>query len=136
MRRCSVRRLIRSVMSATCTSVRPVSASLPPNCWTSSCFLSLVSVMRTMRLATAYLPGLRDVALHLLDQGLDALEPALPAQPLEELHPENLPVQVHLPIQDIGLDEHGPARAEGGTNAYVHRRAGVIGTGHVDAVAR
>ena len=91
-RRCSVRWLMRSVRSATWTLVLPVSRSLAPNLAAISRFRSVVSVIggatvadalgaRTrsateagvrLRQPAAHIARAGDVAVHLLDQRLDA----------------------------------------------------------------
>ena len=56
----------------------------------------------------AQLPGLLDVALHLLDQRVDRIEPPLAPQSGQEVDPQDLPVQVDVAVEQEGLDQHRP----------------------------
>src|SRR5215204_6224289 len=115
VRRCSVRSLMRSVSSATWTSVLPVSFSPLPNCAISSRFRSWVTVMPAARLAASTRrsgdgAGALDVHGHLLHERFHAAEAPLAAEPLEEVEAQVLPVQVGLHVDDVGLDEHAAPR--------------------------
>src|SRR6185436_19106965 len=123
-RRCPVRSLIRWVSSAIWTRVLPVSSAFSPNWATISALRSWVSVMRQRRVAGSprQRPGLVDVAVHLLDERLDRLEALLAAQPLEELEPQRLPVQVAVEVEQERLDQLAAARDEHRSNADVRRR--------------
>src|SRR2546425_8540850 len=89
-RRCSVRWLMRSVSSAICTFVAPVSFSLAPKAAAISRLRSLVmAAMGADTLADAPLPSggqlprALHVAVHLRDQRRGAVEAALAAQALQ-----------------------------------------------------
>src|ERR1700732_3720291 len=106
---------MRSVSSAIWTSVLPVSAALAPNRSTSSRFFSRVRLMRPLRLAArrplpALLAGLAHVAVHLLDQRLHRVESPLAPQPVEELDPEPVAVEIEVTVQHVGLDQDGSSR--------------------------
>src|SRR3954449_5655188 len=123
-RRCDVRSLMRWVSSAICTRVLPVSWAFSPNWATISALRSWVSVMRQRRVAgsSGDRPGLVDVAPHLLDEGLDGVEALLAAQPLEELQPERLAVDVVVEVEQEGLDELAAAGDEHRPHAHVRCR--------------
>src|SRR5579884_1336991 len=102
---------MRSVMSATWTSVRPVSPSAWPNFWTSSCFRSWVSVIRRARVAgpgfgplllRAQLADPFHVLLHLGHQRGHGVKPPLAPQAGQEVQPDGLAVEVHISIQHVG----------------------------------
>src|SRR3954447_24977371 len=106
---------MRSVSSATCTSVVPVSPSPWPNLATISCLRSAVTLMRrrklaedlgSTRVASADLPGLLDVRGDLLGQRLDGGEELLAAQALEEVDVQLLAIEVPLEVDQVGLDQH------------------------------
>src|SRR4030081_2179810 len=99
---------MRSVSSATCTSVFPVSVGLSPNRSVSSRLRSWVIAIGLVRLAgrlPAQLARLLDVQAHLLDQRLRRVEPALAPQPREEVDAELAAVQVLVGVEQVGLDE-------------------------------
>ena len=56
---------------------------------------------------------LLDVAMHLRDQVLDAREPPLAAQPLDERDPQRPAVEVAVEVDQVGLDQHPAAGLEG-----------------------
>src|SRR6185503_19850239 len=145
---------MRSVSSATWTRVLPVSVSLEPKRVTISRVFSGERVlMRRPRVAGAGCSpaggsgrrggdraGTFDVAPHLLDEPVDAVEAALAAQPLEELEAQRLVVEIALEVQQIGLDQLAAAALEHRAHADVHRRRPLAvrgeGTAGVYAVPR
>src|SRR5436190_7030623 len=150
-RRCSVRWLMRSVSSATCTLVEPVSFSLDPKRAAISRLRSLV--IAVMSAATVAEPSRRqassgglacgkrlaralDVAVHLGDERLRAGKAPLAAQALDEVKPQLAPVEVALEVQQIGLDQLAAARLEGGAHADADGRRTAVGEAGIDAVAR
>src|ERR1700722_4702878 len=126
---------MRSVNSAIWTSALPVSWGVSPNLAISSCLRSWVSVMRRLRLAEQ-LPGLRDVAVHLLDQLLHRAEALLAAQAGDELDGDRLAVQVEVAVDQMDLDQHRPPGAERGAHADADGGDRVAHAGGVDPVAR
>src|SRR5512132_452830 len=118
---------MRSVSSATWTSVLPVSFSPLPKRAISSRFRWRVTVMPAARVAASAVragdvAGPLDVAAHLLDERLDAVEAPLAAQPLEEVEPQVLAVQIGLDVDDVGLDQHPAPGVESRPHADVDRR--------------
>src|SRR3954470_9564722 len=109
-RRCAVRSLMRWVSRAIWTRVLPVSCAFSPNWATISALRSWVSVMRQRRVAGSSRdrPSLVDVPAHLLEEGLDRVEPLLSAQPLEELEAQRLAVDVGVEVEQERLDELAP----------------------------
>src|SRR5579872_6503233 len=134
---------MRSVSSATWTSVLPVSEALSPKRSTSSCLRAFVSAIRGRRLAGrlgagsgAELARVLDVLGHLLDQGRDAVEAPLAPKADQELDRQKLSVEVDVAVDQVGLDEHRPPGPESRPHADVDRRADAPGAGRVDTVAR
>src|SRR3954447_4172818 len=134
---------MRSVSSATWTSVVPVSPSPWPNLATISCLRSAVTLMRRRKVAEALgstrapgadLAGLLDVGGDLLGQGLDRGEELLSAQPLQEVDPQPPAVEVALVVDQVGLDEPPAARLELRAHADVHRGGLPFGQRRVDAL--
>src|SRR3954449_10546261 len=123
-RRCAVRSLMRWVSSALWTRLLPVCCSFWPNCETISRLRSWVRLMRQRRVAGSSRdrPSLVDVAAHLVDEGVDRLEPLLRPQPLEELEPQRLAVEVGIEVEQERLDEPPPPRDEHRPHADVRRR--------------
>src|SRR3954453_4122131 len=123
-RRCAVRSLMRWVSRAIWTRVLPVSSAFSPNCATISALRSWVSVMRQRRVAGASRdgPSLVDVPAHLVDERVDRVEALLAAQPLEELEPQRLAVEVAVEVEQERLDELAAAGDEHPPNAHVRRR--------------
>src|ERR1700759_5403252 len=107
---------MRSVRSATWTSVRPVSWASPPYWVISSCLRSWVRVMRPVRVAGrspfAQLAGPLDVGAHLDDELVHGVEALLPAQPRQEVQPQRASVEVDVLVDQIGLHQHRVALAE------------------------
>src|SRR5437588_11233606 len=106
-RRCWVRSLMRSVISAIWTSADPVSWAPFPNWLTSSCLRSAVTVMRRARLAelSRHLARLRDVAGDLLDEPIHGVEQALTAQPREEVDAQLAAVEIVVVGDQGRLDQ-------------------------------
>src|SRR5882757_5175775 len=129
MRRWSVSSLIRSVSTATWTSVLPVSVGLSPNLAVSSCLRSWVTVMRPVRLAEA--ARLLDVLLHLGDQRLGGVKPRRAPRTAQKVDPQLAPVELDVAIQQVSLDQHGQVGAERGAHADAHRRVGAAGARRV-----
>src|SRR4051812_13881218 len=123
-RRCAVRSLMRWVSRAIWTRVLPVSCSFSPNWATISALRSWVRLMRQRRVAGSSRdrPSLVDVPAHLLDERVDRVEALLAAQPLEELEPQRLPVEVAVEVEQERLDELPAAGYEHRPNAHVRRR--------------
>src|SRR5438874_1556734 len=119
---------MRSLISAICTSVRPVSPGPSPNFATSSCLRSWVMLMRLVRLAgsrrcmhrrpggcmhppaggrmrppgtSTELARALHVEPHLLDQRVDGVESALAAQPADEVQPDRPAVEVAVEVEQI-----------------------------------
>src|SRR3954451_21259139 len=109
-RRCPVRSLMRCVSRAIWTRVLPVSCSFSPNWATISALRSWVRLMRQRRVAGSSRdrPSLVDVPAHLLEEGLDRVEPLLSAQPLEKLRPKRLTIDVGVEFEQELLDELAP----------------------------
>src|SRR3954468_662182 len=103
-RRWSVGSLMRSVRSAICTRVLPVSWAFSPNFATISDLRSWVRDMRrasvSARLDPEEAPHRRDVVVHLAHEVVDGREAALPAQALAEVHAQRRVVKVALEVQD------------------------------------
>src|SRR4051794_6451786 len=136
-RRCSVSSLMRSVSSATCTRVLPVSCAFAPNCATISDLRSWVRAMRRGSLAAVEVPAdVVDVAVHLRDEGLDRGEAPFPAQALAELDAQRAVVEVAVEVEQVGLDELVAPGLELGAHADVDRGRAFVGEARVDAVAR
>src|SRR6195256_854702 len=119
---------MRSVSSAIWTLVEPVSCSLAPNLAAISRLRSLViAVIGAERLADSRLfsarmrrdelARARDVAVHLLDERLGAVEAPLAAQPREEVQAQLAAVQVAIEVEQVGLDQLAAAGLEGGAHA-------------------
>src|SRR3954469_15539770 len=123
-RRCAVRSLMRWVSRAIWTRVLPVSCSFSPNWATISALRSWVRLMRQRRVAGSSRdrPSLVDVPAHLVDERVDRVEALLAAQPLEDLEPQRLPVEVAVEVEQERLDELPAAGDEHGPNAGVRRR--------------
>src|SRR5947207_785134 len=150
-RRCSVRWLMRSVSSAICTLVEPVSFPLDPKCDAISRLRSLV--IAAMSADTVAEPPCRqassgrlvggkrlaralDVALHLGDERLGGVKAPLAAQALDEVKPQLAAVEVALEVQQVGLDQLAAARLEGGPHADADRCRTAVGKAGIDAMAR
>src|SRR4051812_11766386 len=106
---------MRSVSSATCTLVEPVSCSPAPNWAAISRLRSVVIAVigghtvaeRCGRRTSSQsdLARLRDVAMHLLDQRLRRVKAPLATQTLDEAQLQRLAVDVAVEVQQVGLDQ-------------------------------
>src|SRR3954469_16294828 len=142
-RRCSVSSLMRSVSSAICTRVLPVSWAFSPNFATISDLRSWVRDMRRASVSARLVPldpeeapHRADVVVHLAHEVVDGREAALPAQALAEVHAQRRVVEVALEVQDVGLDQLVAPGLELRADPDVDRRRAPVDQAGVDPVPR
>src|SRR5918998_1300559 len=124
-RRCSVSPLMRSVRSATWTSVEPVSRS--------SCRRS--GSRRRNASSSTQFPSPLDVGPHLLDERLGGGEASLPAQAREKGDADGPAVQVALEVDHVRLHEDPASGLEVRAHADVDSRGATVERRRVHAVA-